>query len=100
MVIKLVYGLGFGIIFILVSGFFYGGILFSDFLPSSSSNSYFIILGFPYGFISAIVYAIFLKLKKVSENVVKKSLVFGAGFWLSFATLYLIGYLAFSNFGF
>ena len=100
MVTKLVYGFCFGTLFIVISGLIYGGILFSDFLPRTNSSFYFIILGLPYGLFAAIACAIFLNQRKSLEGILKKSLFFGVGFWLSFALLYIIGYFASSNFSF
>ena len=99
--IKLFEGLGFGILFIFLSGMFYGGILFADLLPNFNSNFLFILLGIPYGFIAGIIYVIYSKFRKVIDgDLIKSSLFFGIGFWLSFLSLYVLGYLAFSNFGF
>src|SRR3989338_4830131 len=95
---KLFIGFGAGIGFVILSGIFVGGILFSEFIPVYNMRFTFMILGLPYGFIAGISYALFSKIKKPGGNFLKDGLLFGIGFWLSFSTLYIIGYLAFSNF--
>ena len=98
--IKLLVGSGVGIGFIILSGIFVGGILFSEFIPVYNIASTFMILGLPYGFIAGVLYALFAKIKKPEGNFLKDGFLFGIGFWLSFSILYIIGYLAFSNLGF
>ncbi len=99
--IKLFKGLGFGILFIFLLGIFYGGIPFADLFPNFNSSFLFILLGIPYGFIAGVIYATYSKLRKVIDgNLIRSSLFFGIGFWLSFTSLYILGYFAFSNFGF
>lgn len=94
-------GFGFGVLFILLSGIFYGGILFANLLPNFNSSFLFVLLGIPYGFAAGITYLIYSRFRDAGDrDVVRNSLFFGIGFWLSFLSLYVFGYLAFSNFGF
>ena len=98
--IKLLFGFGFGVVFIVLSGLLTGGILFADFLLNLNLSDNFIVFGIPYGFIAGLVYLVFLKFRGAEEDVFKKVVFFGIGFWLSFSILYIIMYFAFSNFGF
>src|SRR3989344_5192720 len=96
---QLFIGFGLGIIFIILSGILTGGILFADLIPISNSIFTFIILGIPYGFLAGFLYLSFVRIKKIENGgILKKSILFGLGFWLSFFSLYIVSYFALSSF--
>ena len=95
---KILLGFCIGILFIILSGLLIGGILFADFLLGLNLTNNFIIFGIPYGFVSGLLYWLLLKFMGAKGDIIRRGFLFGIGFWLSFSTLYIIMYFAFSRF--
>ncbi len=95
---KILIGFGFGMLFIISSGLFTGGILFADFLLGLNLSSNFMLSTIPYGFVAGFIYLLTIKIKGQKEDIVRSGILFGIGFWLSFSTFYIIGYFTFSGF--
>ena len=98
MAFKFFLGFGLGVVFIILSGLFIGGIPFADFLLNFNFSDNFIIFGVPYGVVAGIIYLLIRKFRGTGGNLLISGILFGAGFNLSFAILYLIMYFAFSGF--
>ena len=95
---KILIGFGFGILFIILSGLLTGGILFADFLLNLNLPSNFMLFGIVYGFVAGLIYLLTVRIKGQKEDIVRRAILFGIGFWLSFSTFHIIGYFTFSGF--